>query len=86
MRKHSAVKNKNTQARKDVRKRTTVSIPTALYRQLEEMIRGTGFTSVSEYVTYILREVVALKKGKDPHLTPEDLEQIRKKLEALGYI
>jgi metal-responsive CopG/Arc/MetJ family transcriptional regulator len=49
-----------------VRKRTTVTIPTALYRQLEEMIRGTGFTSVSEYVTYVLREVVALKKGKDP--------------------
>jgi len=50
------------------------------------MIRDTGFASVSEYVTYVLREVVALKKGKDPHLAPEDLEQIRKKLEALGYI
>ena len=69
-----------------MRKRTTVSIPTALYRQLEEMTRGTGFASVSEYVTYVLREVVALKKGKDPHLAPEDLEQIRKKLEALGYL
>jgi len=69
-----------------MRKRTTVSVPTALYRQLEETIRGTGFASVSEYVTYVLREVVALKKGKDPHLTPEDLEQIRKKLEALGYL
>jgi hypothetical protein len=50
------------------------------------MIRDTGFASVSEYATYVLREVVALKKGKDPHLTPEDLEQIRKKLEALGYL
>ena len=50
------------------------------------MIRGTGFASVSEYVTYVLREVVALKKGKDLHLTPEDLEQIRKKLEVLGYL
>jgi len=69
-----------------VRKRTTVSIPISLYRQLEEMIRGTGFASVSEYVTYVLREVVALKKGKDLHLTPEDLEQIRKKLEVLGYL
>jgi hypothetical protein len=50
------------------------------------MIRGTGFTSVSEYVTYVLREVVVLKKGKGTHLTPEDLEQIRKKLEAPGYL
>jgi len=74
------------QARRNVRKHTTISIPTALYRQLEEMIRDTGFASVSEYVTYVLREVVALKKSKDPHLAPEDLEQIRKKLEALGYL
>jgi len=74
------------QARENVRRHTTISIPTTLYRQLEEMIRGTGFASVSEYATYVLREVVALKKGKDPHLAPEDLEQIRKKLEALGYI
>jgi len=64
----------------------TYRVYAALYRQLEEMIRGIGFTSVSEYVTYVLREVVALKKGRDPHLTPEDLEQIRKKLEALGYL
>jgi metal-responsive CopG/Arc/MetJ family transcriptional regulator len=55
-----------------MRRHTTISIPTALYRQLEEMIRGTGFIAVSEYATYILREVVALKKGKDPHLAPED--------------
>jgi Arc/MetJ-type ribon-helix-helix transcriptional regulator len=74
------------QARSNVRRHTTISIPTALYRQLEEMIRGTGFASVSEYATYVLREVAALKKGKDPRLTPEDLEQIRRKLEALGYL
>ena len=61
MQKHSAVKNKNTLTRKDVRKHTTVSIPTALYRQLEEKIRDTGFASVSEYATYVLREVTALR-------------------------
>ncbi|WP_053240443.1 ribbon-helix-helix domain-containing protein [Pyrobaculum islandicum] len=66
---------------------TTVSIPTTLYRRLQEMIKDTGFTSVSEYVTYILREVVALKQDtKNPHLTPEELEALRRKLEALGYL
>ncbi len=69
-----------------MRRHTTITIPTELYQKLQEMIRGTGFASVSEYATYVLREVAALKKGKDPHLTPEDLEQIRKKLEALGYL
>nr|WP_181953993.1 hypothetical protein [Pyrobaculum arsenaticum] len=59
-----------------------------MYRQIEELIRGTGFASVSEFATYVLREVVALKKekGAGPELTSEELEQLRKKLEALGYL
>lgn len=70
------------------KKYTTVSIPVTIYRQIEELIRGTGFSSVSEFVTYVLREVVALKKqtGKGPELTPEEIEQLKKKLEALGYL
>ncbi len=41
------------------KKFTTVSIPTPLFKKVEERIKGTGFTSVSSYVTYVLREIVA---------------------------
>ncbi len=68
------------------RKYTTVSIPVALYRKLESMIRGTGFRSVSEYVTYLLREIVAMKEGGEPTLSPEELEEIKRRLKALGYL
>lgn len=70
------------------RKYTTISIPVSLYRQIEELIKGTGFSSVSEFAVYVLREVVALKKQtrSGPELTQEELEQLRKKLEALGYL
>ena len=40
-------------------KYTTVSIPLTLYNRIKKLIEGTGFTSVSQYVTYVLREVIA---------------------------
>ena len=43
-------------ANKDI---TTVSIPAQLAEKLKKRIEGTGFTSLSSYVTYILRQVVS---------------------------
>ena len=50
--------------------------------------RGTGFKSVSDYVTYVLREVVAMheaERAAEP-FTSEDVERIKEKLRALGYL
>ncbi len=70
------------------RKFTTVSIPITLYNRIKNLIQGTGFTSVSDYVTYVLREVVAMheaERSEEP-FTPEDVERIKEKLRALGYL
>ncbi|RLF09055.1 MAG: hypothetical protein DRJ69_05365 [Thermoprotei archaeon] len=67
---------------------TTVSIPVALYRRIKELIRDTGFTSVSQYVTYVLREVVAAHeeaRSAEP-FTEEDKRRVIEKLERLGYL
>ncbi len=63
---------------------TSVSIPVTLFEKMKEQIEGTGFNSVSSYVGYILREVIA-EKGEAP-FTEEDEEKIRRKLKNLGYI
>ncbi|MEZ0248181.1 MAG: ribbon-helix-helix domain-containing protein [Thermoproteus sp.] len=70
------------------RKYTTVSIPYQLYEKLERMIEGTGFSSVSEFVTYILREVVAMKerRASGAQLSQEELKELEEKLRALGYL
>jgi Arc/MetJ-type ribon-helix-helix transcriptional regulator len=71
------------------RRYTTVSIPTPLYEKVKGMIEGTGFSSVSEFVAYLLREVVALKEksgNKAPQLTPEEEEELKERLRALGYL
>lgn len=70
-------------------KYTTVSIPQTLHDRLERLIRKkTGFKSVSDYVTYVLREVVAMHETKEvpEPFTSEDIEEIRARLKALGYL
>ncbi len=67
---------------------TTVSIPTTLYNRIKELIKDTGFTSVSQYVTYVLREIVAeheQSKTVEP-FTEEDRRRIIEKLKKLGYL
>ncbi len=67
--------------------RVTIKIPRPLYRQIQELIRGTGFSSVTEFVVYVLRDVVALGKlNEEGALSEEEKEQIRKRLRSLGYL
>ncbi len=69
-------------------KYTTVSIPATLYNRIKRLIEGTGFTSVSQYVTYVLREIVARHEEESytEPFTEEDKEKIIEKLKRLGYI
>jgi len=71
-----------------VRKFTTISIPVPLYEKIKRMIEGTGFTSVSDYVTFILREILASieEELKDKAFSKEDEERIKRRLKALGYL
>ena len=70
------------------KKFTTVSITTHLFKKVEERIKGTGFTSVSSYVTYVLREIVAEEEEEEAEepFTKEDEERVKARLRALGYI
>ena len=68
---------------------TTVSIPVTLYNRIKELIRDTGFTSVSQFVTYILREVIASmekEKLESAGISEEEKEKIIERLKKLGYI
>ena len=40
-------------------KYTTVSLPTVLFEKIKKRIEKTEFTSVSDYVTYVLRELIS---------------------------
>ena len=66
----------------------TLKIPGELYDRIAELIKDTGFRSVTEFATYVLRDVVAGGKldRKPPGLNEREVEAIRQRLRALGYI
>jgi len=65
---------------------TSISIPTSLYKKIEEKIKGTEFTSVSSYVTKVLRESLSKEEEKKEVFSAEEEEKIKERLKALGYI
>ncbi len=66
----------------------TLKIPGELYDRLSELIANTGFRSVTEFATYVLRDVAAGGKldSPAPGLTAREVDAIRQRLRALGYI
>ena len=69
------------------KKYTTISIPTPLAEKIKKRIKGTGFTSLSSYTTYVLREIISGKKEESEEaFTKEDEKKVRERLKALGYL
>ena len=66
------------------RKYTTITIPTPLFNKLKGKIKETGFSSVSDCVTYILREtIVEMESGNSQ---AKKNNAVIEKLKALGYV
>jgi Arc/MetJ-type ribon-helix-helix transcriptional regulator len=70
-------------------KYTTVSIPKPLVKKIKERMKGTGFSSVSSYVTYVLRQVLSSIEEEEKSsqaFSKEEEEMVKKRLRDLGYI
>ena len=68
---------------------TTVSIPKPLVEKIKERMKGTGFSSVSSYVTYVLRQVLSSIETEEQSkqaFTKEEEEKVKQRLRDLGYI
>jgi len=73
--------------KKEDKKYTTISIPTPLAEKIKNRIEGTGFNSLSSYVTYVLREVISgIEEEQEEAFTKEDEEKVKERLRALGYL
>jgi metal-responsive CopG/Arc/MetJ family transcriptional regulator len=66
--------------------KVTLKIPRPLYNKLKRIIENTGFSSVNEFVVYVLRDIVALSKGEDEDLSAEEVRLIKERLKNLGYL
>jgi Arc/MetJ-type ribon-helix-helix transcriptional regulator len=61
-----------------------IGIPASLHKKLEERIKGTEFGSVSEYVVFVMMELLAAEQ-ESAGMSREDEEKIKSRLKALGY-
>jgi Arc/MetJ-type ribon-helix-helix transcriptional regulator len=75
--------------------KVTVKIPRPLYERIQEVITDSGFSSATDFIVFVLRDLVgdrALEKH-DPEsgvantgFTNDELAAIKRKLENLGYL
>ena len=67
--------------------KVTIKIPRELYEKLREMIEGTGFSSVTEFIVFVMRSLASGGKLKEEDkLTDEEVEAVRERLRRLGYL
>ena len=68
--------------------RVTIKIPRPLYERILKSIEGSGFSSATDFIVYVLRDVMsgAGNKTDNGELTREELEAIKQRLKNLGYL
>lgn len=65
----------------------TLKIPGSLYNKVLDIIEGTGFKSVTEFVVFVLRDLAAGGKIEEKEgLNKEEIEKVRERLKRLGYL
>ena len=65
----------------------SIQIPNSLFKKLEEKIKGTSFVSVSDYVTFLVRETMVETEALHKEtFSKEEEEKVKDRLRALGYI
>jgi Arc/MetJ-type ribon-helix-helix transcriptional regulator len=70
-----------------MQQKVTIKIPRELYLRLGEMIEGTGFASVNEFIVFVMRTLASSGKVKEEdRLTDEEVRAIRERLRRLGYL
>lgn len=62
-----------------------VEIPEKMYEKIQNKIEGTSFENISEYVTYVLREVLG-DEEEEQEFTEDDEKKVKERLKALGYM
>ncbi|MGM0446048.1 MAG: CopG family transcriptional regulator [Bacillota bacterium] len=73
--------------------KATIKIPRNLYENINKIIDNSGFNSVTEFIVYVLRDLVSNHKMNNEEisksreeLSNEEIKMIKKRLKSLGYL
>ncbi len=66
--------------------KVTLKIPRPIYDKLKKVIEGSGFSSVNEFVVYVLRDLISSGIEETEDLSKKEIDAIRQRLKNLGYL
>jgi len=69
--------------------RVTIKIPRPLYERISKSIEGSGFSSVTDFIVYVLRDVMSgagARQESADELTKDEIDAIKQRLKNLGYL
>jgi len=68
------------------RGKVTIKIPRPLYEKLKVILEESGYNSVTDFVVYVLRDLVASSARSKKKVSEKELEEIKQRLRNLGYL
>ena len=67
--------------------RVTIKIPRPLYERIQAVIDGSGFSSPTDFIVFVLRDLMgSIGPEEAAELRPDEVQSIREKLSNLGYL
>lgn len=67
--------------------KVTVKIPRPLYRKIQQVVEDSGFNSPTDFIVYVLRDLMGEAEAAGAHEFNEDeVEDVKRKLKNLGYL
>lgn len=70
----------------DSRDKVTIKIPRPLYNRIRELIAHSGYDSPTDFIVYVLRDIVSSRTLEGEEYDPADLERVKERLRRLGYL
>ncbi len=68
--------------------KVTIKIPRNLYDKIRDVIGQSGFISPTDFVVYVLRDLMSEQTAKQTgdEFTKSEIDAVRRKLKSLGYL
>jgi Arc/MetJ-type ribon-helix-helix transcriptional regulator len=70
----------------DKRDKVTIKIPRPLYEHIRKLIENSGYDSPTDFIVYVLRDIVSSGLEEDREFTPAELKKVKDRLRRLGYL
>ena len=67
--------------------KVTVKIPRPLYRKIQQVVDGSGFNSPTDFIVYVLRDLMGeADASHQAEFNQDELDDVKRKLKNLGYL